>query len=141
MLYKIIGEIDHLGYRHDGNGLVLYIFNGEVDYLATEEVIKKVYTENSDGEIDCSEYDPSFIETGKFIIEDEKFLDDILQVKSENEQIYFFENMLDNGVYLIFVDVTKYTIEQIQRHTIKELVNCNQNLILFAREYDPIEDY
>ncbi len=141
MLYKIIGEIDHLGYRHDGNGRVLYIFNGFVDYSATEEVIKKVYTENSDGEIDHSEYDPSFIETGKFIIEDEKFLDDILQVKSENEQIYFFENMLDNGVYLIFVDVTKYTIEQIQRHTIKELVNCNQNLILFAREYDPIEDY
>ena len=141
MLYKIIGEIDHLGYRHDGNGRVLYIFNGFVDYSATEEVIKKVYTENSDGEIDHSEYDPSFIETGKFIIEDEKFLDDILQVKSENEQIYFFENMLDNGVYLIFVDVTKYTIEQIQRHTIKELVNCNQNLILLAREYDPIEDY
>ncbi len=141
MLYKIIGEIDHLGYRHDGNGRVLYIFNGNVDYSATEEVIKKVYTENSDGEIDYSEYDPSFIETGKFIIEDEKFLDDILQVKSKNEQIYFFENMLDNGVYLIFVDVTKYTIEQIQRDTIKELVNCNQNLILFAREYDPIEDY
>ena len=141
MLYKIIGEIDHLGYRHDGNGRVLYIFNGFVDYSATEEVIKRVYTENSNGEIDHSEYDPSFIETGKFIIEDEKFLDDILQVKSENEQIYFFENMLDNGVYLIFVDVTKYTIEQIQRHTIKELVNCNQNLILFAREYDPIEDY
>ena len=141
MLYKIIGEIDHLGYRHDGNGRVLYIFNGFVDYSATEEVIKKVYTENSDGEIDHSEYDPSFIETGKFIIEDEKFLDDILQVKSENKQIYFFENMLDNGVYLIFVDVTKYTIEQIQRHTIKELVNCNQNLILLAREYDPIEDY
>ena len=141
MLYKIIGEIDHLGYRHDGNGRVLYIFNGFVDYSATEEVIKKVYTENSDGEIDHSEYDPSFIETSKFIIEDEKYLDDILQVKSENEQIYFFENMLDNGVYLIFVDVTKYTIEQIQRHTIKELVNCNQNLILFAREYDPIEDY
>lgn len=46
-----------------------------------------------------------------------------------------------HGVYLIFVDVTKYTIEQIQRDTIKELVNCNQNLILFAREYDPIEDY
>lgn len=141
MLYKIIGEIDHLGYRHDGNGRVLYIFNGNVDYSATEEVIKKVYTEKSDGEIDHSEYDPSFIETGKFIIEDEKFLDDILQVKSKNEQIYFFENMLDNGVYLIFVDVTKYTIEQIQRDTIKELVNCNQNLILFAREYDPIEDY
>ena len=141
MLYKIIGEIDHLGYRHDGNGRVLYIFNGNVDYSATEEVIKKVYTENSDGEIDYSEYDPSFIETGKFIIEDEKFLDDILQVKSKNEQIYFFENMLDNGIYLIFVDVTKYTIEQIQRDTIKELVNCNQNLILFAREYDPIEDY
>tara|TARA_B100000029_G_scaffold185390_1_gene182834 strand:- start:365 stop:790 length:426 start_codon:yes stop_codon:yes gene_type:complete len=141
LLYKIIGEIDHLGYRHDGNGRVLYIFNGNVDYSATEEVIKKVYTENSDGEIDYSEYDPSFIETGKFIIEDEKFLDDILQVKSKNEQIYFFENMLDNGVYLIFVDVTKYTIEQIQRDTIKELVNCNQNLILFAREYDPIEDY
>ena len=141
MLYKIIGEIDHLGYRHDGNGRVLYIFNGNVDYSATEEVIKKVYTENSDGEIDYSEYDPSFIETGKFIIEDEKFLDDILQVKSKNEQIYFFENMLDNGVYLIFVDVTKYTIEQIQRDTIKELVNCNQNLILFAREYDPLEDY
>jgi hypothetical protein len=141
LLYKIIGEIDHLGYRHDGNGRVLYIFNGNVDYSATEEVIKKVYTENSDGEIDYSEYDPSFIETGKFIIEDEKFLDDILQVKSKNEQIYFFENMLDNGIYLIFVDVTKYTIEQIQRDTIKELVNCNQNLILFAREYDPIEDY
>ena len=58
MLYKIIGDIDHFGYRYDGNGLVLYIFNGEVDYLATEEVIKKVYTENSDGKIDCSQYDP-----------------------------------------------------------------------------------
>ena len=141
MLYKIIGDIDHFGYRYDGNGLVLYIFNGEVDYLATEEVIKKVYTENSDGEIDCSEYDPSFIETGKFKIEDEKFLNDILQINSINEKIYFFENMLDSGVNLIFVDVAKYTIEQIQRDTIQELVNQNQNLILFAREYDPIEDY
>ena len=141
MLYKIIGDIDHLGYRHDGNGLVLYIFNGEVDYLATEEVIKKVYTENSDGEIDCSEYDPSLINTGKFKIEDEKFLNDIIQVNSKNEKIYFFENMLHSGVNLIFVDVAKYTIEQIQRDTIQELVNSNQNLIVFAREYDPIEDY
>ena len=142
--YKIIGNIDGIGYCREGDGRVLYVFNGESDYSATDAVIERAYTDEYEGEIDHAEYDPSFINTDKYELQDEQSLDEVLEEGSANEKNAFFQDMLDNSVVVIFIDIHKKTaqlIRDMSEDGIKELIDSHQNLVLFAREYDHIYDY
>ena len=76
--YTIIGNIDHIGYRREGGGRVLYVFNDEIDWEATEFVVNTSYTEKYEGDLDHAEYDPSIIETSNYTIEDEQPISEVL---------------------------------------------------------------
>ena len=139
--YTIIGNIDHIGYRREGGGRVLYVFNNEIDWEATEFVVNTTYTDKYEGDLDHAEYDPSIIETSKFIIEDEQPISEVLGKDNKDKSGEFFEDMLKNYVVIIFVDNENLTIEQIEENKINALVERCPNLMLYAREYDHIYDY
>lgn len=139
--YTIIGNIDHIGYRREGGGRVLYIFNDEIDLEATEFVVNTSYTEKYEGDLDHAEYDPSIIETSKYTIEDEQPISEVLGEDNKDKSGEFFEDMLKNYVVIIFVDNENLTIEQIEENKINALVERCPNLMLYAREYDHIYDY
>ncbi len=139
--YTIIGNIDHIGYRREGGGRVLYVFNNEIDWEATEFVVNTTYTDKYEGDLDHAEYDPSIIETSKFIIEDEQSISEVLGKDNKDKSGEFFEDMLKNYVVIIFVDNESLTIEQIEENKINALVERCPNLMLYAREYDHIYDY
>lgn len=139
--YTIIGNIDHIGYRREGGGRVLYIFNDEIDLEATEFVVNTSYTEKYEGDLDHAEYDPSIIETSKYTIEDEQPISEVLGENNKDKSGEFFEDMLKNYVVIIFVDNENLTIEQIEENKINALVERCPNLMLYAREYDHIYDY
>ena len=139
--YTIIGNIDHIGYRREGGGRVLYIFNDEIDLEATEFVVNTSYTEKYEGDLDHAEYDPSIIETSKYTIEDEQPISEVLGEDNKDKSGEFFEDMLKNNVVIIFVDNENLTIEQIEENKINALVERCPNLMLYAREYDHIYDY
>ena len=139
--YTIIGNIDHIGYRREGGGRVLYVFNDEIDWEATEFVVNTSYTEKYEGDLDHAEYDPSIIETSKYTIEDEQPISEVLGEDNKDKSGEFFEDMLKNYVVIIFVDNENLTIEQIEENKINALVERCPNLMLYAREYDHIYDY
>ncbi len=139
--YTIIGNIDHIGYRREGGGRVLYVFNDEIDLEATEFVVNTSYTEKYEGDLDHAEYDPSIIETSKYTIEDEQSISEVLGEDNKDKSGEFFEDMLKNYVVIIFVDNENLTIEQIEENKINALVERCPNLMLYAREYDHIYDY
>ena len=139
--YTIIGNIDHIGYRREGGGRVLYVFNDEIDWEATEFVVNTSYTEKYEGDLDHAEYDPSIIETSKYTIEDEQPISEVLGEDNKDKSGEFFEDMLKNYVVIIFVDNESLTIEQIEENKINALVERCPNLMLYAREYDHIYDY
>ena len=139
--YTIIGNIDHIGYRREGGGRVLYVFNDEIDLEATEFVVNTSYTEKYEGDLDHAEYDPSIIETSKYTIEDEQPISEVLGEDNKDKSGEFFEDMLKNYVVIIFVDNENLTIEQIEENKINALVERCPNLMLYAREYDHIYDY
>ena len=139
--YTIIGNIDHIGYRREGGGRVLYVFNDEIDLEATEFVVNTSYTEKYEGDLDHAEYDPSIIETSKYTIEDEQPISEVLGEDNKDKCEEFFEDMLKNYVVIIFVDNENLTIEQIEENKINALVERCPNLMLYAREYDHIYDY
>ena len=141
MSYKILGEIENPGYRREGNGRVLYVFIGEIDYLATEVLVGSVYKSQFQGEIDHSEYDPSIINIDEYLIEDCQQLNNIIGQNAYSRKISFFECLLENNILLVFVDVNSKTIEQIRSNKIKELIAKYDDLTVFAREYDHIYDY
>ena len=72
-MYEILNLNQHFGFRREGGGRVVYLFNGEIDYAATEQVTDKLYNiENENGDIDFSEYEPSVLDTNAIgEIEDE----------------------------------------------------------------------
>ena len=133
--------MDHFGYRQEGDGRVLYAFNGEPDYSVIEDIVKSVYIDKYDGEIDYSEYDPSIIEVDKYLIEDTQSLTDVIESESYEEQTSFFETVLEFNIVLIFIDMQIMTVEQIRLNKLKNFLNQSKDLILFAREYDHIYDY
>ena len=139
--YTIIGNIDHIGYRREGGGRVLYVFNDEIDLEATEFVVNTSYTEKYEGDLDHAEYDPSIIETSKYTIEDEQPISEVLGEDNKDKSGEFFKDMLKNYVVIIFVDNENLTIEQIEENKINALVERCPNLMLYAREYDHIYDY
>ena len=106
--------MDHFGYRQEGDGRVLYAFNGEPDYSVIEDIVKRVYIDKYDGEIDYSEYDPSIIEVDKYLIEDTQSLTDVIASESYEEQTSFFETVLEFNIVLIFIDI---------RNSIKNNIN------------------
>ena len=130
--YTIIGNINHIGYRREGGGRVLYVFNNEIDWEATEFVVNTTYTDKYEGDLDHAEYDPSIIETSKFIIENEQPISEVLGKDNKDKSGEFFEDMLKNYVVIIFVDNESLTIEQIEENKINALVERCPNLMLYA---------
>ena len=149
-MYEISDDDFDIEYRREGDGRALYIFNGPFDYDACKQLIEHVYTEERKGEEGCSEYDPSVITTEKYELEDETDLKKILEIKDvtnlseeENKKLFeFFEHLLWENIILIYVDVIKKTIRQIYEDDAEEGFIENQTeIVLFAREYDHVEDY
>ena len=108
------------------------------------------FTEERKGEEGCSEYDPSTITTEKYELEDKTDLQEIIEIEDvtnlsqeENKKLFeFFEHLLWENIILIYVDVVKKTIRQIYEDDAEEGFIENQTeIVLFAREYDHVEDY
>ena len=149
-MYEISDDDFDIEYRREGDGRALYIFNGPLDLDAFKQLVDHVYTEERMGEEGCAEYDPSVITTEKYELEDETDLKKILEIKDvtnlseeENKKLFeFFEHLLWENIILIYVDVIKKTIRQIYEDDAEEGFIENQTeIVLFAREYDHVEDY
>ena len=149
-MYEISDDDFDIEYRREGDGRALYIFNGPLDLDACKQLVDYVYTEERMGEEGCAEYDPSVITTEKYELEDETDLKKILEIKDvtnlseeENKKLFeFFEHLLWENIILIYVDVIKKTIRQIYEDDAEEGFIENQTeIVLFAREYDHVEDY
>jgi len=154
MKYKINELEEPFGYRREGDGRVVYLFNSEVDYDAIEQVTDNVYTdttEDEDGEevADFAEYDPSCLDSDMAgEIEDELSMTEIAdKIKgdannTEKFELFLKHDVLDRGIPLIFVDAKSKTISQIELNDLHRIVDLYKNrLIIFIREYDYLDDY
>jgi hypothetical protein len=154
MEYKINELEGSFGYRREGDGRVVYLFNAEVDYDAIEQVTDNVYTETTedeDGEevVDFSEYEPSFLDSDMAgNIEDELSMTEIAdKIKgdadnTEKFELFLKQDVLDRGIPVIFVDAESKTISQIELNDLHRIVGLYKNrLIIFIREYDHVHDY
>ncbi len=145
-----IGNLEGpFGYRRDGEGRVVYLFNGEVDVSITELVTDQVYTEETDdGEIDLSTYYPSMLDTDSIgEIEGEISLSELLLKIDENtvapnSLFAFFESEIYmRDIPLIFIDLENKSINQIDRVQLKEILNDYVKINFLIQEYDHIDDY
>lgn len=148
IMYEILNLNQHFGFRREGGGRVVYLFNGEIDYAATEQVTDKLYNiENENGDIDFSEYEPSVLDTNAIgEIEDELPIRSLIELLDTAEKkmsvLKFFEQELWlKYIPLIYVDVQERKIKPVDHKTIEPMLNDLVNYNLLIREYDHLEDY
>lgn len=155
MEYEIKQLNGPFGYRREGGGRVVYLFNSEVDFQAIEQVTDASYaetTEDEDGEeiIDFSEYDPSVLDTdlaGE--LEDEISMLDICKrmkgdvVNHEKFKSFLESAVLAENIPLIFIDSVTQTISQISvgDDLDNQIDTYRERLIIYIREYDHAGDY
>ena len=148
-MYIIEGIDSHFGFRREGDGRVIYLFNGEVDYSATEQLTDTLYTdENDDGEVDFSEYDPSILDTETLgELEDELSIDDLIEKigtdkPSQTAIVDFFKKeVYAKQIPVILVDIAEKKIKAAGEDEIEKVISENSNLNIFIREYDHLDDY
>lgn len=145
-MYTIEGVETHFGFRREGGGRVVYLFNGEVDYSATEQLTDTLYTdENDDGEVDFSEYDPSILDTetaGE--LEDELSMADLVEkIGADGPAVadFFKKEVYAQNVPVIFVDLEKKIIREVRQDNIEDTIIEHGDLNIFIREYDHLDDY
>lgn len=148
--YEILGIKNHFGYICDGQGKVVYLFNGQVNTGTIEYLIDQIYTEKyqtEDGDEvrDCAEYDPSIFESkmaGE--IGDEMSQKEIVaripgDLSDQEKFILFLQNdVIDNNMLLIFVDSIEITISRVKTSKqLREIVErYPQEFNIYVRIYD-----
>ena len=145
-MYTIEGIKTHFGFRREGGGRVVYLFNGEVDYSATELLTDSLYTdENDDGEVDFSEYDPSVLDTeGAGELEDEVSMADLAEkLGAERPSVaeFFKKEIYAQNIPVIFVDLEQKLIREVSQDDIEKTISEHGDLNIFIREYDHLDDY
>ena len=155
MEYKIENLEGPFGYRREGFGIVVYLFNSKVDYDAVRKVTDIYYDEiieDEDGEeiVDFSEYDPSCLYSemaGELV--DKLSMEEIVgKIKGDFDDIKKFKQFLWQDVVkqrypLIFVDSKNKTISQIlELDELNRTVELYQDkLSIYLGEYDHNHDY
>lgn len=128
-----------LGYRREGDGCVLYIFNGEIDFEACSQVVKVAYTDiNDDGEIDFAEYDPSNVTSSLGQIEDDMRLEEAVGGDLANIDV-LLDDLKSRGTSVVYIDIKRRIISS--EVDVKELRTTFADAWVFAREYDHLDDY
>ena len=146
MDFQIEGDIENFGYRREGDGRVIYIYDGEMSFTAASYIEELAYTEtyeDEDGEehIDMAQYDPSFVTFGKHEVTDVEPLAEHIDEDDDQAKIVFFQEALDANIYLFLIDINKNIIYQLDEGHLEELLDSRNALTLFAREYDHGYDY
>lgn len=155
MEYEIAKLEGPFGFRREGFGIVVYLFNSKVDYNAVTKVTDIYYDktiEDADGEeiVDFSEYDPSFLYSemaGE--LEDELSMEEIVdKIKGDYDDIkkfkrFLWQDIVEKRYPLIFVNTKKKTISQIlELDKLNRTVELYKDkLLIYLREYDHIHDY
>lgn len=136
----IIRELDtSLGYRREGDGSVLYLFNGEIDSGACSQVVKASYSDITDnGDLDFAEYDPSTVTTAFGQIEDDMTLAEAVAGDSANIDT-LLRDLETRGTSVIYVDIKRKVISS--KIDVQELQESFSDSWVFAREYDHLDDY
>ena len=143
------------GFRREGQGRVVYLFNGKVNHDAIELVTDQQYKEESeDGEIDFSQYDPSILYTDTVgEIECDMFENDSIPLTYIIEKInshdtplnklisFIKKEIIEKNIPLIFIDLHRKIIRQLGIDNFIDIVHEYKNLNMFVREYDHINDY
>ena len=143
---SIEGDIENFGYRREGDGRVIYIYDGEMSFTAASYIEELAYTEtyeDEDGEehIDMAQYDPSFVTFGKHEVTDVEPLAEHIDEDDDQAKIAFFQEALDANIFLFLIDINKNIIYQLDEGNLEELLDSRYDLTLFAREYDHGYDY
>lgn len=155
MEYKIENLEGPFGFRREGFGIVVYLFNSKVDYDAVRKVTDTYYDEiieDEDGEeiVDFSEYDPSclYSEMAGELVDKLSMEVVVGKIKGDSDDIKKFKQFLWQDVVkqrypLIFVDSKNKTISQIlELDELNRTVELYQDkLSIYLREYDHIHDY
>ena len=146
MDFQIEGDIENFGYRREGDGRVIYIYDGEMSFTAASYIEELAYTEtyeDEDGEehIDMAQYDPSFVTFGKHEVTDVEPLAEHIDEDDSQAKIVFFQEALDANIFLFLIDINKNIIYQLDEGNLEELLDSRYDLTLFAREYDHGYDY
>ena len=146
MDFQIEGDIENFGYRREGDGRVIYIYDGEMSFTAASYIEELAYTEtyeDEDGEehIDMAQYDPSFVTFGNHEVTDVEPLAEHIDDYDGQAKIAFFQEALDANIFLFLIDINKNIIYQLDEGNLEELLDSRYDLTLFAREYDHGYDY
>ena len=146
MDFQIEGDIENFGYRREGDGRVIYIYDGEMSFTAASYIEELAYTEtyeDEDGEehIDMAQYDPSFVTFGNHEVTDVEPLAEHIDEVDGQAKIAFFQEALDANIFLFLIDINKNIIYQLDEGNLEELLDSRYDLTLFAREYDHGYDY
>ena len=146
MDFQIEGDIENFGYRREGDGRVIYIYDGEMSFTAASYIEELAYTEtyeDEDGEehIDMAQYDPSFVTFGNHEVTDVEPLAEHIDEDDSQAKIVFFQEALDANIFLFLIDINKNIIYQLDEGNLEELLDSRYDLTLFAREYDHGYDY
>jgi len=146
MDFQIEGDIENFGYRREGDGRVIYIYDGEMSFTAASYIEELAYTEtyeDEDGEehIDMAQYDPSFVNFGNHEVTDVEPLAEHIDEDDSQAKIAFFQEALDANIFLFLIDINKNIIYQLDEGNLEELLDSRYDLTLFAREYDHGYDY
>ena len=96
MDFQIEGDIENFGYRREGDGRVIYIYDGEMSFTAASYIEGLAYTEtyeDEDGEehIDMAQYDPSFVTFGNHEVTDVEPLAEHIDEDDGQAKIAFFQ--------------------------------------------------
>lgn len=146
MDFQIEGDIENFGYRREGDGRVIYIYDGEMSFTAASYIEELAYTEtyeDEDGEeqIDMAQYDPSFVTFGNHEVTDVEPLAEHIDEDDDQAKIAFFREALGENIFLFLIDTNKNLIYQLDEDNFEELLDSRYDLTLFAREYDHGYDY
>ena len=135
-----VRELDtSLGYRRDGDGSVLYLFNGDIDSSACSQVVRVAYSETTDtGDLDFAEYDPSTIVSSLGQIEDDMPLAEALGGDPGNIDA-LINDLKTRGTSVVYVDIKRRVISS--KVDVQELRASFSDAWIFAREYDHLDDY
>lgn len=151
--FEIVGDISG-GYRKDGGGIFIFLFDKKVNRAAIDSLTDSIYTETweddeSGEEMGVSEYDPSLYQSNiAGDLEDEiNYQELVRKIKlgeTPAEKIrLFIDEVISSDYELILVDDKKMIIQKVNNYSeIEERISLiGKNLIIFIREFDSPEDY
>lgn len=128
-----------LGYRREGDGRVLYLFNGQIDSSACSQVVRAAYSDiTDDGDIDFAEYDPSTVTSSLGKIEDDMPLAEAVAGDPKNID-ELISDLKVRGISIVYVDVKRRIISS--EVDVEELRASFNDAWTFAREYDHLDEY